>query len=69
MYNILYVKGYKKKPQRDLGLFFYTSLSSTKGFICLRSERTIVDFEYLESVAPNEEQINITASSKCIIEV
>ena len=37
--------------------------------MCFRSERMIVDFENLESVAPNEEQINITASSKCIIEV
>jgi hypothetical protein len=37
--------------------------------MCLRSERMIVDFENLESVAPNEEQISITASSKCIIEV
>ena len=37
--------------------------------MCLRSERMIVDFENLESVAPNEEQISITASSRCIIEV
>ena len=46
---------------------FYTSLSSTSGLICLLSERTIVDLENLESVAPNEEQISITARIKCSI--
>jgi hypothetical protein len=50
-----------------VGLFFYTSLSKIKGFICLRSARMMVDLENLESVAPNEEQISITAISKCII--
>ena len=58
-----------KKSLTNVGLFFYTSLSKIKGFMCFRSERMIVDFENLESVAPNEEQINITASSKCSIEV
>lgn len=37
--------------------------------MCLRSARMMVDLENLESVAPNEEQISITASSKCIIVV
>jgi hypothetical protein len=56
-----------EKSLTNVGLFFYTSLSSIKYFICLRSERMIVDFENLESVAPNEEQISIIAINRCII--
>jgi hypothetical protein len=35
--------------------------------MCFRSERMIVDFENLESVAPNVEQSSIIAINRCII--
>ena len=37
--------------------------------MCLRSARTIVDFENLDNVAPKEEQSKRTASIRFIIEV